>query len=798
MKIKEIQNQLIEWYWNYGSKREGVYRLSRANWLDRVVLSSTKLVNIEYSEKNFSKPAVALWGPSQAGKSTLLGKFIDWDFEKTRGALSWGKDAVRFLGTNSDSCISVNPYNHRSDASGCVTRFVMCDSVANPEVPVEVEFAGEREILMSLAFGYLTEVDKTNNSKIEVFWDERKIDLLIDEIKNNNRRNEGLVFEKSLYFRLLNLLDVIECLILSGDSRYKNLGGGQWAQIREKILLSDILIASENNFKTFVSKFLWDDVSALTKAYQRLLEQSEELKEIFPEKANCSLEVASLLLDISAATSDAVRSKISKIVLTKTGDVRAMEMDNKAVPIKKMFNTDFEFAYSQALVQSLVVPLRKEVIQQSNIDVYNLLEQADIVDFPGVANEEKDIKLLKNEDLEGAEGEMKVLSKVLKRGKTASIVVGYARNLNIDIFSIFSRTNEYIRKPTQLYSGINAWCLSMLGKEFKEDCHKELPLNIVQTFAVELIKECQIKYNSDGLKDIFEKLKSSEPISDPNADFFAINYHSFGKLPLEGEALKNVVSQIKQDRFYRKYYNTTLESMEQMCLEDGGRGYFFRHLLDQVKHSKRNEYLKKKKEASMKELLSKLQEALPPEGDDSSRREQFIANLANRLEGLIENDEWAKKIGFVINRQLLSFSPENFERAPSRQDALFHYANKVYDLVRSQLLRYLPNDFIAPEREKNLFIEYWTQRITPEKISDWLKEHWEPSLTWTSQVRLPLLNWIERQLESGSKLDPSIRTNRDAQRFLAMLLKLKGEATTSRGVQKGDTELQIIKNNFNQ
>ena len=128
---------------------------------------------------------MALWGPSQTGKSTLLSGCLD-DPEDELGehsALRWSEtEPVRFVvGKNkSDEVIVLNPFNFRSDASGCVSRYVLCDSVEDPEHPVEVTLATEMQILHALAVGYLPECEERNERGEITAWDADKFTALLD------------------------------------------------------------------------------------------------------------------------------------------------------------------------------------------------------------------------------------------------------------------------------------------------------------------------------------------------------------------------------------------------------------------------------------------------------------------------------------------------------------------------------------------------------------------------------------------------------------------------------------------
>src|SRR5207247_1528050 len=114
------------------------------------------LESVEPSLSN-DKPCLAVWGPSQSGKSTLLSFGLDAhaDPQGRGSALHW--DGGRPCRLSKDDKVPadatvLNPFNQKSDASGCVTRFVLRNESEIPDVlrPVEIHFARRPQILLAL------------------------------------------------------------------------------------------------------------------------------------------------------------------------------------------------------------------------------------------------------------------------------------------------------------------------------------------------------------------------------------------------------------------------------------------------------------------------------------------------------------------------------------------------------------------------------------------------------------------------------------------------------------------------
>ena len=88
--------ELIEWYWQHGSRRDGDYAIPTSSWLRKLYDAERQLTAISEASAR-PRPAMAIWGPSQTGKSTLVAAEIDARarYERTEGvdgtgsALHW-------------------------------------------------------------------------------------------------------------------------------------------------------------------------------------------------------------------------------------------------------------------------------------------------------------------------------------------------------------------------------------------------------------------------------------------------------------------------------------------------------------------------------------------------------------------------------------------------------------------------------------------------------------------------------------------------------------------------------------
>src|SRR6266581_4476717 len=153
MRVEECSNCLIDWFWKLGQQRQGRYALGTGTWLDNVYrLKSSAAVLASALASN--RRCMALWGPAQAGKSTLLSRYFDSplphaDASASQSALQWSaQEPVVFLGRQDTppACVQLNPYNQGADASGCVSRFVLKEAVEDPFHPIELRLSNEPQI----------------------------------------------------------------------------------------------------------------------------------------------------------------------------------------------------------------------------------------------------------------------------------------------------------------------------------------------------------------------------------------------------------------------------------------------------------------------------------------------------------------------------------------------------------------------------------------------------------------------------------------------------------------------------
>ncbi len=668
---------VIEWYWDQGIRREDPrYAVSRGNWLDAVYRVRDQVRTIQRGEAS-AKPVMALWGPSQTGKSTLMSGYLDdpEDALGERSALRWSEaEPVRYVvGKNkTGEVIVLNPFNFGSDASGCVSRYVLRDEVPDADHPVEVTLATETQILHALAVGYLSECEERNVRGEITAWDAESFKALLD------RQQASDAPSREGFEALQQLAETIDLLILSEIRRYSNLAS-QWSgALRPRLLECEALLGSVRAVETFAAELLWDSWSSITQTYQNLVAKRREWRS---GTLRCSFRTASILLDIDSykkcAERPETREKVMALtVKTRGGAVCVSSLDTGT----RLARDNDDFGLFQGLVWELCIPLRRDVLGQRAPVLCDFLEAADLLDFPGVANNYGNATRHKDGDLAGKPVVM--LTEVLKRGKTASIVVTGARSLDIDGFSLLMRLGKFPAQPVQLVAGISSW-LRAFGHPWPPH-GKAMPLNLIMTFCADLVNKVMSAGLRDGLQGCFDQLKSLGHLADPKVvNALATNYpqfnecHLFGTVEEQQAALEGIVA----DGAFQERFGDSAQTFREM-VANGGTDFVFKSLHGQALGSSRAALLQARLTEAGGQLQQLIMQHLPSETAVADDRDGLLDAWAAAIQARLRQSRKTDldfDNAIVVSRHLRAFlniDPEEIDDVPQ------HAARLKLDLRR--------------------------------------------------------------------------------------------------------------------
>jgi hypothetical protein len=672
-QLLEKANACIEWYWEHGANRtDPRYELRRGTWLDRVYRCRNLSQSLVAAEGS-SKPCMALWGPSQTGKSTLLSGYIDKpdDDLGLESALTWHQsDPVRFVvGRDKSSRVTVlNPFNFGADASGCVSRFSAKDQVADPLHPVEIVIASNMQILHALAVGYLSECDPKDQKGEPTNWNSDSFKSLIDKMKptgpNKPPTREGFEF-------LQSLAETIDLLVMSETvTRYPGLKSNWNSILRSQLLDTPWFQASVETAEAFAFEFLWDSWKSITDTYRRLAAKRQLLISQWGNRViRCSYRVAALLLDIDAfkksADNPEVAATVNSLRFRVSGDSVVLGVGGEGSPL---VSGQDDFGLTQGLVWELHFSLNRAVLNERAPTLDAFFSVADLMDFPGVANSHGSAE--RHDDKKVGADLQIALTEVLKRGKTASIVVSRARARDIDGFSLLMRLGNFPAQPRQLIAGISSW-LEAFGHSPPPN-GKPMPINLVMTFFAKLVNQVIQSGTRQGLKPCFEQLKDLGWLADPKTvNSVATNYPQFNECTFQGTDTEQqtALESILNDPAFVVRFGDSAESFRQM-FANGGTDYFFSLMTRQAAASRRKFILEERLKKALSDLTELIQKGLPGESSAMEERNRsidaWLAEFDKKLKESRKEDEVIDPVTKLSAglRAFVNIDPDELEDIP--------------------------------------------------------------------------------------------------------------------------------------
>lgn len=717
-----ISSRLLDWYWTHADQRIPGYQLSPSGWLDRLYGLDRQA---RKTARPGERPCIGIWGPSQSGKSTLLAQYIDADADpEGRGsALDWPGGIPGRFRAGCEHGVGLNPYNQGSDASGCVTRYHLCQEVKHPRFPVRIHFSTLTELLHSLAAGYLSECRLENADGETVFWTRDSLLAgLAKEGLDVTGDSRPVPASRDGFEAMLALCDVIGLLISAGEQRYKNLNAnGSWREIIRPLLLNAAEITADpNKVWNLAALVLWDKRKTLTALFENLRRKHGDFTRLANGKnLYCTLEAAGILLDINAVDNflnppnDFAASRASRIrdwKLQTDGDDLLIGADSGPLLLKE----NIDLGYFQAMTREIVIPLHPTPSMPPAF--LEVMTAADLLDFPGVAL--KSNQTAEENQLDGDRVDLfdpRLFTQVLKRGKTASIVTSYALDGAIDAFILMSRLGRFPAQPRQIRDGFRLWWQSVApGYDFTSPEPPPLPLFLVLTFGGKLISDVLTSFGQvgNGLLPLFAMLDALDPLPQkaltfattykifPDGSFIFPNSAQGGALSPEQEQdlLAKARDNIMADKDFQKQFRTpeSRRSFQEMvAAPDGGCHYLFQQLAGHLDPARRQELEHQLREQSWQLLQDLLEAALPTAAKDADRRNAALRKIHDATRAACHRQEpfdypgadaFSDPSGWIAGliRQLQDINPETIDIPPAQ---LGNQAANLKGYLHRQILR---------------------------------------------------------------------------------------------------------------
>jgi hypothetical protein len=755
-----VAEELADWYWQHGCLRADAYHIPLADWVAPLCRIRQTAGAVEGSQRQL-RPAMAIWGPSQTGKSTSVSAYMDAgaaytgdsaDADGLGSGLHWeGGPGFFFMAPLVDDPEKLpayltrkvlNPYNKGMDGSSCLTRFTAAAidarkglrRVAHPTHPVEMHFVPPRDLLHALGCGYASECvgpggREPRRWNLEAF--DRTLKLTRQRLPPRKGAPRREAFER--------LFDLAEVLLELAETP-----GGSWSALSEdmetfrgrlRAMIEDTAFLHDPGLvDELAAALLWEGQSTLTGLYRKMrdtwLRYCGRGGLWYDKPVYASLEAAALFLNMGACViSYRARQPENSPegILQRMIDRLGWREEESGIFIDcaggQMIGGDPErFSIFQGLVWELIVPVNMDNLPDQPFPadparpnaLKRFLEEADILDFPGVGNETKslDNRIIldpleiervrrvaaapdaSNADKEKAERVFSAplfFKEIVKRGKTASIVATYARRLNIDGFSIFQGIRGYAcPNADQLIHGVKSWWRHAAPEYAANPVGPSpLPLNIVLTWwATQLNKAANP--NDSNIYGVIEGIVSNlGALRDPEtATTFALHYHyspdrDFAEIKHDfNPGSRRYENLMKEPAFARQFQQPVSRKSFDLMITDpltGGAEFFFMEALRQLRAARestatnRPRLLQLRHEALAGELqlLCKRRHLRPVPRPKDERRDRLLAfreQLRERLRGAANDD--LKAMNHAL-RRLLDVRYEPLDPVPAAPDPAY-------------------------------------------------------------------------------------------------------------------------------
>lgn len=682
-------NELLDWYWRHGKNRGNdpndrdreLNRITIGEWLDPVARILDRINSIKRNASD--RACLALWGPSQTGKSTMMSRFVDGIYDDGEdSALTWGSQKTRFSPPSGGfACLPAdtlvfNPYNLKSDASGLATRYTLkseYDSTVVADYPIEIRFATRAQIIQSLSLGYLYECK--NDGEQTIFSQNE----FLEELQSDESIGTP---DRAAFELMTDIANVIENM--RGNPRFNNLfKKGEWAaKIRSALMSCPKLLSSKAAAEDYLFKVFWDSNRRLTDFYKTAVDLLQQLNRSWEGcTVLASMEVGALLLDIDSYNNyskpqgereQRIRDKVERLTFEQSDQRVCIKIGSSGSTISGK-----NFGYFQALCAEMVVPLKEEKLAYSSDKAafYQLAKKCDFLDLPGVSNKNKGNDFVNDAkpSVDLSSGEMdEVFTKVFKQGKTQCFVYNYVKNYGIDAFAVLARTQHYPSQSSLLSNGINEW-LRSFDPEWKPGRPAEMPVFVIMTFFGSVIND--VAQNGDNVKSL---KKCVEPIQElsfatkETARFFATTYQQFqdGKINFASSQAATIKA-IMADSYFVSATGITEENLNAVYDEhDGGLNYMFANISGAIDVNRRrgkcNDILRRDKA----ELLRLIKAKLPSESESATMELRAKLNdCISAIEKFLDEREEEGDSDGICSlagelKELFSVSKSVFERIP--------------------------------------------------------------------------------------------------------------------------------------
>ena len=698
--MKEIN----DWYWTHGVQRgndpgdpdRALRKISVGDWFDPVARSADRIETLRHSLD--AKSTIALWGPSQTGKSTLLSRYLDGDMpDGSDSALTWNPETpVRFsppeeFGANMDTVypttVVFNPYNYGSDASGVATRYTLASEQDAPDraYPIEFRLASRVQILHAIALGYLKECD---SATVEI------VDFKQDELLRRLREESAgatAPLKPAACEWLRDVADVLERL--QTERRFTNLfRAGDWSRkVRPALVSAAHLLSDENAARDMVAELLWDKSPRLTEYFNRIESLRLRLESDWRGTSRILLSprVAALVLNIGIIErmfggtkhyekpdSETIRT-LARVSWERDPDKESIRIGLSQEPSGSTISGE-SFGLFQALCSEIVVPVKRAALDRIEKEpMLALLENHDLLDFPGLGRKNYGVDGQTASEIKKKPDELSDLDfykSVLKEGRTQGAVHGHIEGFGIDSFVVLnSALDVYPAKSDLLGNGIRSW-LQTFDPDWRKGRPAPLPVFLDLTFFAKAVNDVPL----NGVSSTFSQYatRSIDMLvfaGKETCRWFVTTYHKFptGAITNVAKGMQDeIVEKIADCAPFMDATGLKRDDIDAVFGEDGGTDRMLREIAVAVRPETRRARcteLLKKEWAKLAEALSRQLPSTEEAGLDARRASlrESAAMIREALAKIEDGDPLLDYAGMAqFLRDLFAAPRDVFDPAP--------------------------------------------------------------------------------------------------------------------------------------
>ena len=442
-QVETLATDLCDWLSEFNASRREVDLLPVAESDEFEMLKLRRLASSLYTSAKVPV-AAAVYGPSQVGKSLLIGQVLIPHSEQyspiggdeTHGEPAYYKD----LSFDND----LNPQSGSNEATALVTRFTTKDRLGasvSPDYPVMVRALTRVEWLRVLARGFHVECKTSSYT-----WQQGELEELFEDV---GRSYAGKEVDRKWR---MDILDAYSYM------RHVDRRGFQAKEAILNALLSRHPLTEEGYVAVSATLF-WDNWQSLTNLFIKIKNflQKITLGDHDPAIFTHWAGVRFLL--------DSQRTKVHERRTSKIwprvdwADFHLVEKDKYFVLDYKpgSGNGNEELETIQAGMLELAMPI---LPHRLNDDWRLVIEQMDFLDVPGMRAGRQGAEQGKRTEADTLEEQMEII----KRGKVAYLFERYTDELQIQTLLLLSRGGN-LEVTSQMKHHIDKWGRARYGEK---------------------------------------------------------------------------------------------------------------------------------------------------------------------------------------------------------------------------------------------------------------------------------------------------------------------------------------------